>query len=238
MPCALRRLEDGADRGLARRQIGREAPFVPHRRRQALLREHALQRVVGLGPDPERLGERRGAGGHDHELLQVDGVRRVDAAVDHVHHRHRQRRRVVAAEVPVQRHAVMRGRGLRGRKRDAEERVCPQAALVRRPVEVDEAPVERFLVRRVEPTHGVGDLAFDVRDCARHALAAVGVAAVAELDRLELPGRGAGGHGGAAGGARLEPDVDLHGRVAARVEDLPRVDACDRAHSASLAWSK
>ena len=44
------------------------------------------------------------------------------------------------------------------------------------------------------------------------------------------PGRRARGHGGAADGARLEPDVHLDGRIAARVEDLARVDAGDRGH--------
>ena len=46
-------------------------------------------------------------------------------------------------------------------------------------------------------------------------------------------------NGGAARGARLELDVDLDGRVAARVEDLPRVNELNRRHTpASLARSK
>ena len=51
------------------------------------------------------------------------------------------------------------------------------------------------------------------------------LAAVAQLDRLELAGGGARGHGGAAGRAGIERDVDLDRRVAPRVEDLARVDA-------------
>ena len=80
------------------------------------------------------------------------------------------------------------------------------------------------LVGGVEPATAPGDLAVDVRDRLRDALAAVRVAAVAQLDGLELPRRRAGRHRGAAEGARLERDVDLDGRVAARVEDLAGVD--------------
>ena len=75
-----------------------------------------------------------------------------------------------------------------------------------------------------------GDLAVDVGDRLRDALAGPGVAAVAQLDRLELAGRGARGDRGEAARAGLERDLDLDGRVAARVEDLARVDGGDGAH--------
>ena len=44
-----------------------------------------------LGAVAQRLGETRRANRHDHELLEVDVVVGVLAAVDDVHHRHRQR---------------------------------------------------------------------------------------------------------------------------------------------------
>ena len=68
----------------------------------------------------------------------------------------------------------------------------------------------------------------------RDPLAGPGVAAVAQLDRLELAGRGARRHGGEAARARLEDDLDLDGRVAARVEDLARVDGGDGAHGRAV----
>ena len=83
-----------------------------------------------------------------------------------------------------------------------------------------------------------GDLALDVRDRLRHALAAVGLPAVAKLDGLVDAGRGAGRDRGPAERARLEPHVDLDGRIAARVEDLAGVDVGDGGHSVSLARSK
>ena len=67
------------------------------------------------------------------------------------------------------------------------------------------------------------------------------VAAVAQLDRLELAGRRARRHGRAAGRARAQRDLDLDGRVAAAVEDLAGVDAarsgsCGR-DSLQSAWA-
>ncbi len=68
----------------------------------------------------------------------------------------------------------------------------------------------------------------------QHRLAAVLVAAVAQLDCLVLAGRSARGHRGAPGGARLELDLDLDRGVAARVEDLPADDVDDDGHGAVL----
>src|SRR5580765_1766520 len=105
---ALGGLENQLDRLLARVEVRREATLVADQGREAALREQLLQRVVDLDTDPEPVGERVGAGGDDHELLQVDRVVRVRAAVDHVHHRHRQRPGVAASEMAEQRDAGVR----------------------------------------------------------------------------------------------------------------------------------
>ena len=67
------------------------------------------------------------------------------------------------------------------------------------------------------------------------ALAAeAGLVAVAQLDRLVGAGRGARRHRRAADRAVGQDDVDLDGRVAARVEDLAGVDDVDRGCSCWL----
>jgi hypothetical protein len=195
--------------------------------------------VVDLGADLQRVREARGADRDDHELLQVDRVRRVRAAVDHVHHRNRQRRRVRPAEVAEQRLAGLVGGGLRHRERHAEDRVRAEPALVRRAVELDQRGVERLLLGRLQAADRVCDLAVRVRDRARHGLAAVRAVAVPQLDRLVHAGRRAGGNRCTAGRARLELDVDLDGRIAARVEDLAGMDGSDTSHRfCSFARSK
>ena len=70
----------------------------------------------------------------------------------------------------------------------------------------------------------------DVADGGLHALAEVAVAAVAQLDGLVLAGRGARRDRGAADGPAVEFDLDLHGGVAAGVEDLAADDVDDFAH--------
>ncbi len=232
-----RRLDPG-QHGLQSRlvglEVGREAALVADRGRVAARGEALLQRVEDLGADAQALGEAARPGRHDHELLEVDRVVGVGAAVEHVHHRHRQQRRLLAAvelrQVAEERLAgEHRGRLRRG-QRDAEDRVGAEAALVGGAVELDHLRVEPALVGRVEPCKRRGDLAVDVGDRLRDALAGPGLAAVAQLDRLELAGRGAGGHRGQAARAGAEADFDLDGRVAARVEDLAGVNRDDGAH--------
>src|SRR5205085_3233684 len=87
--------------------------------------------------------------------------------------------------------------------------------------------VERFVTRQ-----RCRDLTADVLHGALHALAAETVAAVAQLDGLELSGGRTRRHDGATAGARLEKHLDLDGRVPARVEDLPSQDVLDRGHDA------
>jgi len=93
--------------------------------------------VVDLGADPQAVRERVGADGDNHELLQLDRVRCVRAAVDHVEHRDGQRGRALAAEVPEERHTRLAGGRLRRCERNAEDRVRAEPSLVRRAVELD-----------------------------------------------------------------------------------------------------
>ena len=70
--------------------IGAKPPSSPTAVESAHLRQHLLERVEHLDAHAEAFGKGVGADRHDHELLRVDVVRRVRAAVEDVHHRHRQ----------------------------------------------------------------------------------------------------------------------------------------------------
>ena len=54
--------------------------------------------------------------------------------------------------------------------------------------------------------------------------------AIATLDGLERAGGRAGGNGRARSGAVLEDDLDLNGRVTARVKDLACTNAFNNCH--------
>src|SRR5882757_1189831 len=55
--------------------------------------------------EPQRSASAKlGADWQDHEFLEVDRVVGMHAAIDNVHHRHRQRPRRSAADVTIQRH--------------------------------------------------------------------------------------------------------------------------------------
>ncbi len=68
-------------------QVGGEAALVADRRVEALLAEHLLEVVEDLGAAAEGVAEAVEAQRHDHELLDVDRVVGVLAAVEDVHHR-------------------------------------------------------------------------------------------------------------------------------------------------------
>ena len=93
------RFEHQVDRLAVGRQARREAAFVADPGGMPLLLQDAAQRVEDLGAGAKRLGERRGADRHHHELLEVDAAVGVRAAVEDVHHRHRQHGAAVRAAV-------------------------------------------------------------------------------------------------------------------------------------------
>jgi hypothetical protein len=68
-------------------------------------------------------------------------------------------RRVAVSEMAEQRDAGVRRGSLRGRERDAEDRVRAEPPLVRRPVELDQRAVEPLLIHDITSTNRVGDLA-------------------------------------------------------------------------------
>ena len=229
-PGRFDRFDQQLDGFFVRLEVRREPALVADHRRQLAVVQHLLQRVVALRAPLQRLTKRGRADGHDHELLQVDVVVGVCAAVEHVHHRHRatrgrsRRRRSgrgasSSSSAPPWRSPATR-RGWRWRR----------GGLVVGAVEVAKDAVDRALLECVDPLDRVGDLTVDVVDGALHALAHVALATVAQLDRFELAGRRARRHDGPPAGTRLENHLDLDGRVSARIEDLAADDELDVAH--------
>jgi hypothetical protein len=229
------RLDDHLQRRLVARDAGREAALVADRGAHAAAVDDLLQRVEHLGAPAHRLAEARRAERDDHQLLQVEVVVGVRAAVDDVHHRHRQLVRAHAAEVAVQRQARLLGRRARHGHADGQRRVGAQAGLAVAAVEVDQGLVEERLFARIEAEHRLADLGVDVLDGFEHALAEVTcLVAVAQLDRFTRACRCTRRHRSAPHRAAFQQHVAFDGGVASAVQDLPADDVDDGAHAVPL----
>ena len=197
--------------------------------------EDAFQGMVNVRAPLQRLGERRRADRHRHELLHVHVGVGVLAAVHDVHHRHRKLPGGRAADVAVQGQAQAARGGLGDGQRDAQNRVRAQLALVVRAVQVDHQLINGDLLGGVQVNEFRRDALVDVLDRLQDALAAVDLlVAVAQLDRLVRARGRARRDARAAQGAVFQIDVHLDGGVAARVQNLPRLNIRDcRRHSGS-----
>ena len=219
-------------------RFGREAALVADAGAEAAGAQHLLERVVGLDPGAERLGEGLEPERHEHELLDVDVVVGVGAAVQDVELGHRQDGRGRAAQVGVERQAGGAGRRLGDRERGAQDGVGPQPLLRGGAVQVDQVAVDQRLVPGVHAAERPGDLPLDVLDRLGHPLAAVALAAVAQLQGLAAAGRGAGRHRRAPPRPSFQKAFDLEGRVTAGIENLSGVDLVDREHRCSCGGSR
>jgi hypothetical protein len=197
----------------------------PRRRRSwhTLLAQHLLQAVVDFDTPAQPFAIGRRADRHDHELLHVGRPGSMLAAVHDVHHGHGQGATGDAAQVAIERQVLAGGRGVGHGQRDAQNGISAQPALVLGAVQLDHGLVDAALVGRRPANDSVGDLFIDRLDRTQNPLAAIALlVAVALLPRLMDTGRRAGGYHGPPFGAVIERYFDLHGRIAARIQNLAR----------------
>ena len=94
------RLHDQPQRCLIRFAARRESALIADRRREVLFFEQRLERMKRFDAGAQRLRKTRLADGHDHELLHLEAIVGVPAAVEHIHERRREDARASAAEIP------------------------------------------------------------------------------------------------------------------------------------------
>ena len=82
--------ENQLDRRFMAGQARRKTAFVADRRAHAAVVDDFLQRMEDFGAIADRFTEGRRTDRDDHQFLQVEAVVGMRAAVDHIHHRHRQ----------------------------------------------------------------------------------------------------------------------------------------------------
>ena len=148
----------------------------------------------------------------------------MGAAVEDVHHRHRQGLSVAAADVVVQRQAQSLCSSLGNSQGYAEDSVCAELGLVRGAVSLDHSLVDCLLVESVHADNNFSDLAVYSVNSLEYALAVVaGLVAVTQLASLEDTGGSTGRNSSAAhvcAGVALNVNLNLNGRVAAGVHNF------------------
>ena len=184
-------------------RLGAKPPSSPTAVDELRVVQHLLQRVEDLRAAAQRLAKAGRADRQDHELLDVEAVVRMRAAVDDVHHRHRHDRLAafaeLRAEVPVQALLrIARGR-LRGGQRDGQQRIGAEPALGVGAVELDHPAIEAAWSRGSRPSSAARSTVFTCRDGLQHAFAEIALlVAVAQLHGFARAGRCARGHRRAA----------------------------------------
>ena len=183
------RLQDMLDCIFIACKIRRKAAFVSDCRCFAFRFQKLLQRVENFGRPAKAFPKCRCAGRHNHEFLCVNGIRRVRAAVQNIHHRDRKRIRVHAAEEPVQRQIQrLRGRVCR-RDRNCENGIGAEDRLVLRAVQLAHDSVDFVDVRSIHACKCGRDLLIDICDSLGDTLASeFCFVAVPQLEGFEFTG--------------------------------------------------
>src|SRR5262249_5152403 len=102
---------------------------------------------------------------------------------------------------------------------------------VRRSVERDQLRINAFLVGCIEALQCLSDRTVDVRDGVLHAFAEITrLVAITQFDGLARAGRGAARHRGSASRTVAQRDIGFKSGVAARVEDLARMNRGNCCH--------
>ncbi len=195
-------------------------------------RSSAAAAARGRSPRPCAAPRRSGrADRHDHEFLEVDRVVGVLAAVDDVHHRHRQ-----DARPGCRRHSGRAAGRCASRPPWRPPAMTPRMALAPSlpllgvPSSSIRARSMLDLLQRIEARQAIHDLAVDVGDGLRHALAAIALlVAVAQLDRLVDARAGARRDGRPAQGAVCR------GSTSTSTVGLPRLSRISRARTSAIA---
>ena len=224
--------ENGGEGCFVRRQVGSEAALVADRGIEPLGMQHFLEGMEHLGAVAHRFGERRRADGKNHELLDVDAVVGMRAAVDDVHHGHRQGYIAGASQVPIQRQTVVARGRMRRRQGHGQQGIRAQIGFEIGAVGLQQAGVEPALILGVESNQRIAQRTVDVRHRLEHALAAVALrVAVAQFHRLARAGGGAGRHRGAADDAGMQHHIRFDGGISAGIDDFTSPDIDDSTHN-------
>ena len=131
------------------RHIGGKAAFIAYGHTHAFVMQYLFERMEHLCPLAQGLFESGCTHRNNHELLQVQVVIGMRAAVDHIHHGNRHLHCRHAAKVAVQRKAGFLCRRAGHRHGHGQHRVSTQATFVFGAVQVNQGLVQESLLGRI-----------------------------------------------------------------------------------------
>ena len=217
--------QDGLDGLLIAGQVGSEAALITNGGGQALALQDGLQSMEDLSAHTQSLFEGGSADRHNHELLGIDGVGSVSAAVQNVHHGDGQTVAVHAAQEAVQGNAQRGSSSAADCDGHSQDRVGAQVGLVFGAVGREHRSVHSVDVGGVHADDGVSDDGIDILNGLGHALAQVtALVAVTQLQSLKLTSGSAARRAAACDGTVSQGHLSLNGGVATRVQNLATDD--------------
>ena len=219
-------------------QRGRKTALIAHRGGQLAALENLLQRVEHLGAHPQPFGKRLGAARHNHELLHINWRIGMRAAVDDIHHRHRQHVGIEPAQMPIQRNLQCRRRRARHRHGNAQHGIRAQLGLGLGAIQLQQRVIHRLLLARVHPGQRLGHQRIHIFDRLLHPLAQIALGiAIAQLQRFIRAGGRAGRNRRAAQRAARQLHIGFKGGIPARIKNFTGVDRCNLEHGDSPSFS-
>ncbi len=105
--------------------------------------------MIDFRPHAESLGIGFRSHRYDHELLEIQRIFRMSAAVYHIHHRKGKALCIAAAQITVKRHFQRFCRRFRAREGDSQNGVGAQVSLVVRPIQFGHHAVQFALLKHV-----------------------------------------------------------------------------------------
>ena len=155
-------------------------------------------------------------------MMNIHGVGCMSAAVQNVHHRHRQPGCVDTAQEPIEGNAQGQSSCPCAGNGNSQNGIGAQIGLVLGAVCCDHSAVNGIDIGGIHALQGSIDGGVDVVDSLQNTLAAkAGLVAVPQLQGFKLAGGSAAGCHASAHGAVSQPDLGLYRGIAPGIDDLP-----------------
>ena len=212
-------------------QVGSKAALITQSSAKALGFQKCLQVMINLCVHAQAFAKGFCTYGHNHELLDIHVVISVLTTVQNVHHGHGQLLRSYAAKIQVQGQTYGRSSGFSHSHGYTQNSICAQTALVRSAIQTNQQLVDFGLSSCFQANNSFCDDVVNIVNCFGNTLAHVAFSiTITQLHSLVYTGGCTGGNSSATNSAILQANLNLYGRIAARVQNLTSIYFSNHCH--------